>query len=59
MDFYQVMRTLRDVDYPYMVMPDHLPIHPDDPYLRQGFAFTYGYIKALIQAVNSEQQLHA
>jgi len=51
MDMLQVMRTLYEVDYPYMVMPDHVPTHPDDPGHRQGFAFAYGYIKALIQAV--------
>ena len=54
MDFYEVTRTLRDVEYPYMLMPDHVPSHPDDPGSRQAFAFSYGYIKALIQAVNSE-----
>ena len=53
MDMLDVMRTLHEVDYPYMVMPDHLPRHPDDPGGRQAFAFGYGYIKALIQAVQS------
>lgn len=51
----QVMRTLRDAGYPHMIMPDHMPVHPDDPGLYQAFAFGYGYIKALIQAVNDEQ----
>ena len=27
----QVARTLQEVGYPYMVMPDHCPSHPDDP----------------------------
>ena len=53
MDMHEVMKTLNEVDYPYMVMPDHLPRHPDDPGRRQAFAFGYGYIKALIQAVPS------
>ena len=53
MDMLDVMRTLHEVDYPYMVMPDHLPRHPDDPGGRQAFAFGYGYIKALIQAVGA------
>ena len=53
MDMLEVMKTLNEVDYPYMVMPDHLPRHPDDPGRRQAFAFGYGYIKALIQAVQS------
>jgi mannonate dehydratase len=51
MDMLQVIRTLNEVDYPYMVMPDHVPRHPDDPGGRQAFAFSYGYIKALLQAV--------
>ena len=53
MDMHEVMKTLNEVDYPYMVMPDHLPRHPDDPGRRQAFAFGYGYIKALIHAVPS------
>jgi mannonate dehydratase len=53
MDMLQVMRTLREVDYPYMVMPDHVPRHADDKNQHQAFAFGYGYIKALIQAVSA------
>ena len=49
-----MLRTLYEVDYQYMVMPDHVPRHPDDPGGRQGFAFAYGYIKALMQAVESD-----
>jgi mannonate dehydratase len=26
----EVALTLREVDYPYMLMPDHMPAHPDD-----------------------------
>jgi mannonate dehydratase len=51
MDMVAVMRTLKQVGYRYMVMPDHLPRHPDDPQGDQAFAFAYGYIKALLQAV--------
>lgn len=51
MDFFQVLKALRDVDYPYMVMPDHVPHHPHPDSSNQAFAFAYGYIKALIQAV--------
>jgi mannonate dehydratase len=53
MDMFQVARTLQEVDYPYMVMPDHVPHHPDDSERNQGFAFAYGYIKGLIQAVGA------
>lgn len=54
MDMYQIIKALRDVDYPYMVMPDHVPHHQDPQSGNQAFAFSYGYIKALIQAVSSE-----
>jgi mannonate dehydratase len=51
MDMVAVMRTLKAVGYRHMVMPDHLPRHDDDPRGDQAFAFGYGYIKALLQAV--------
>ena len=56
MDFYQVVKVLREVEYPYMIMPDHMPRHPDDTGDlggRQAYAFGYGYIKGLIQAASS------
>jgi mannonate dehydratase len=52
----QVMRTLHEVGYQYMVMPDHMPRHEDDPGQHQAFAFGYGYIRALIQTVQMEQR---
>ena len=54
MDFVQVIRTLRDVGYSGMVMPDHIPRHADPASGLQGYAFSFGYIKALIQAVGNE-----
>jgi mannonate dehydratase len=53
-DFFRVMRILRDTQFAGSLCPDHMPHHPDDPRSLQSFAFGYGYIKALIQAVNSE-----
>jgi mannonate dehydratase len=53
-DFFQVMRILRDTQFAGSLCPDHMPRHPDDSGKLQAFAFGYGYIKALIQAVNSE-----
>jgi mannonate dehydratase len=53
LDMVRVMRTLKEVGYSYMVMPDHMPTHPDDPGGHQAFAFGYGYIKAMIQAVDA------
>ncbi len=54
MDFFKIMRILRDVQFNGSICPDHMPHHPDDPRGLQSFAFGYGYLKALIQAVNSE-----
>jgi mannonate dehydratase len=53
-DSSKVMRILRDTQFSGAICPDHMPSHPDDPGGFQAFAFGYGYIKALIQAVNSE-----
>ena len=55
MDFLKVMRILRDVQFAGSICPDHMPAHPDDPGKLQAYAFGYGYIKALIHAVNSEE----
>jgi mannonate dehydratase len=54
MDFLKIMRILRDSQFSMSICPDHMPGHPDDPGKLQAFAFGYGYIKALIHAVNSE-----
>jgi mannonate dehydratase len=54
MDFLKVMRILRDVQFAGSICPDHMPSHPDDPGKLQAYAFGYGYIKALMQVVNSE-----
>ena len=53
MDFFRILKVLKDLDYPYMVMPDHVPHHSDPASSYQAFAFSYGYIKALIQAVSA------
>ena len=49
-DFVEALKTYREVGYEYMLMPDHVPHHKDDPRGDQAFAFCYGYIRALIQA---------
>jgi len=41
----------RDVGYQYMLMPDHVPHHPDDPGGSQAFAFAYGHLRGIIQAL--------
>jgi len=53
-NFYKAMKVYKEVGYPYMMMPDHMPTHPDDPGGNQAFSFAYGYIKGLIQAVQNE-----
>lgn len=51
LDFFEILKALKEVDYPYMVMPDHVPHHADPASGQQAFAFAYGYIKAMIQVV--------
>ena len=51
-DFVKAIRVYKEVGYPYMLMPDHVPIAANDPGGWQSFAFCYGYIRALIQAVD-------
>ena len=51
-DFYKAMMVYKEVGYPYLMMPDHVPYHPDDKGGDQAFAFAYGYIRALIQSVD-------
>lgn len=54
MDFFEIMRILRDTQFAGSICPDHMPHHPDDPKALQAFAFGSGYLKALIQLVNAE-----
>ena len=54
LDFFQIIKLLRDLDYPYLVMPDHVPRHADPASNLQAFSFAYGYIKALLQAAAAE-----
>jgi mannonate dehydratase len=51
-DMVKAMQVYREVGYPYMLMPDHVPVAPNDPNGLQSFAFCYGYIQGLIQSVN-------
>jgi len=51
LNMFRVALTLHDSVYRDMLMPDHLPRHPDDPGGNQAFAFGYGYTKAMVQAV--------
>jgi mannonate dehydratase len=51
-DFVEAIKVYRDLGYPYMLMPDHVPHHQDDPGGLQAFAFAYGHTRALIQAAD-------
>jgi mannonate dehydratase len=51
-DFVKAIRLYKEIGYPYMLMPDHVPLAQNDPHGLQSFAFCYGYIRALIQAVD-------
>jgi mannonate dehydratase len=55
LDMPALARTLAEVDYPYMLMPDHVPHHHDDPSGLQAFAFAYGYIKGVLQSLESSR----
>ncbi|NQW18365.1 MAG: mannonate dehydratase [Chloroflexi bacterium] len=50
-DMLRALRVYRDVEYPYMIMPDHVPGLAGDNARRVGFAYCYGYINAALQAV--------
>lgn len=52
-DFLKAMLVYKEVGYSGMMMPDHVPHHPDDRTGMQAFAFAYGYIKALIKAADA------
>lgn len=53
-DMLKAMRVYKEVGYDGMVMPDHVPTIEGDAGNVQGFAFAFGYIKALIAAVAAE-----
>jgi mannonate dehydratase len=50
----KAMRVYKEVGYDGMMMPDHVPTIEGDTNGLQGFAFAFGYIKALIAAVAAE-----
>lgn len=55
MDFYRVLKALRDVGYVYGIDPDHVPRSNDDPKGHyQACAYCFGYINAMIQAIYGE-----
>jgi mannonate dehydratase len=53
-DMLQALRTYREIGYSGMVMPDHVPVIAGDPGGQKAFAFCFGYIQALLQALRAE-----
>jgi mannonate dehydratase len=53
-DMVKAMRVYKEVGYAGMVMPDHAPRMRVPAGQEQAFAFEYGYIRGLMQAVESE-----
>ena len=53
-DMLKAMRVYKEVGYDGMIMPDHVPRISEDPQGLHAFAYTFGYIKALIAAVAAE-----
>ncbi len=54
MDMAASLRVYRDVGYKYMLMPDHVPkIDGRDP-SGTAFAFCYGYIRGLMDAIGTD-----
>ena len=53
-DMLKAMRVYKEVGFDGMMMPDHVPAIAGDARGAQAFAYTFGYIKALIAAVSAE-----
>jgi mannonate dehydratase len=51
-DMLAALKVYKEVGYDGMIMPDHAPQTVGDTGGRQAFAFAYGYIRGLIQAVS-------
>ncbi len=54
MNMHRNMQALKEVGYEHMCVPDHAPGHREPGAGRQAFAYEFGYIKAMIQAVTDE-----
>jgi mannonate dehydratase len=54
MNMHRNMQALKEVGYEHMAVPDHAPSHHEPGASRQAFAYQFGYVKAMIQAVMDE-----
>ena len=57
MNMHRNMQALKEVGYEHMVVPDHAPGHKDPESGRQAFAYEFGYITAMIQAVMADNEV--
>ena len=53
-DMLKALQVYKEVGYPYMIMPDHVPVLSGPAPREVGFAYSYGYIHAAMQVVDSE-----
>jgi mannonate dehydratase len=53
-DMLRALRAYREVGYDGMIMPDHVPQIAGDVGGQKAFAFCFGYIQALLQALRAE-----
>ncbi|HEU4549735.1 MAG TPA: mannonate dehydratase [Rhizomicrobium sp.] len=51
---FNCLKVLRDTGWEGTLLPDHNPVHPDDPGKLQAYAFSYGYMEGLIKAAKEE-----
>ncbi len=56
MDMPATLRLYKEVAYPYMIMPDHVPKLAGDNPQGVAFAFCYGYIAALLQELGEPRK---
>tara|TARA_A100001037_G_scaffold300917_1_gene329371 strand:+ start:2719 stop:3723 length:1005 start_codon:yes stop_codon:yes gene_type:complete len=52
-DMIKALAVYKEVGYEYMIMPDHVPKMAGPAAREVGFAYTYGYIHAAMQAVQA------
>jgi mannonate dehydratase len=58
-DFVKAIQVYKEVGYSHSLMPDHAVQSPNDTGGDRSFVFCFGYIRALIQAVNETPHLGA
>lgn len=51
-DMLEAIKVYKEIDYKYMLMPDHVPGIAGENARRVGFAYCYGYINAALQTVS-------